>query len=117
MNNQFKSILFKRKYYAISFKLNYIMKSNLFKHRREKNIVNTDIDIDKKDNVVCVIPKQITLYDRFIFAKLKIRTKYVLLYKYFGKLHRDNKPAYIIFSPNGEIKYKQYYYNGEFKLS
>lgn len=95
----FKSILYKERYYAISFKLNYILKSNLFKiHRREYTFKR------KKNIIMC--------YNQFVFDKLMIRKKDVIEHLFFNKLHNDNGPAVIEYY-DGEIYKKQYYQNGK----
>lgn len=129
----FKSILFKEKYYAISYKLNFISKSNLFKKYQSKTI-------NQVDNKITYT----TRYNKFIYAKVKVvsiegnykhvnyysndqlhrsnrpaRVVYydncVILQQYYkyGKVHNDNGPAIICHYRNGMIKLIEYYQHGQ----
>lgn len=86
----FKSILFKTKYYPISYKLKFILKSNLSLFHISK----------------CVIPTpkilNLTYYityakNRFVFKNIKCvnNSENTTRYYEFNKLHRDNKPAVV----------------------
>lgn len=110
--NNFKSILFKTKYYPISFKLNYILSSNLFKldnkeYRFEDAIITKKLCISNDEYVIA--------FNKFILDKMKVilnrdNIKTESYYVNF-KMHRDNEPAYLEYK-NDVICYKVYYQNG-----
>lgn len=108
----YKSILFKGKYYPISYKLNFILSSNLFVLRREKNTITYNKDIKMHNIGVSIKCKQIVCYNKFILTNLKIRTDNYKLYIYYLKLHRINKPAIILYDGKN-ISMEYYYQHGE----
>lgn len=90
--NQFKSALFKERYYCISYKLNFIFNSNLFKiTRREYKLDN----VEYKDNVVKKGKRSGCCYNKFIFDKMMIKTSHGTTYTYFNELHNLDGPAYL----------------------
>lgn len=102
----FKSILFKGKYYPISFKLNYILRSCLFKVSKSKYpIYNEEFVKSQYDKMIC--------YDKFILSNFKLTTRVSnCIIKYYlsheRKLHRINKPARVCYQ--NKIKRTEAYY-------
>lgn len=90
--NSTKSILYKRKYYSISFKLSFITKFNL-KYKKEGVICSK---LNEKLN----ISNDILITDRFNFRKIIHSTTYGYTYYLFLKKHRDNKPASVVKKDN-----------------
>lgn len=133
----FKSILFKGKYYPITFKLNFILGCDLqISHKMKYVIESTTLcDVLKLSDST-----QFTLYSKFLFDKIKARNDKLLACYYFNKLHRDpklnieeeyiseddnsdndsdnddnsyDKPAYMEFHKNRNTKLMAYYQHGE----
>lgn len=122
----YKSLLYKQKYYPISFKLKYILSSNLNIKERYINYSALQLNHMRSD--------KIKFYSKFLFDKIKVWREYtVFYYEYFnlikkieyyknqvrrkayyrnGLLHRDNKPAYIEYDFNGRLIIKESYQNG-----
>lgn len=101
----FKSVLYKRKYYAISFKLNFLLKSNLFKEenklyniRHSRDIFNFTIR---------------NTHDKFILNRLIFHNNNssMIYYTLYGRIHRNNKPAYLNYYNNRLITEKYYQFN------
>lgn len=110
----FKSVLYKRKYYCISYKLNFILSSTLFKQETTKYKLNNIIL--KKRYRIRSRDYNITTYDRFIFNTIKITIiegclKSKRYYKQ-DKLHRDDKPAIKNYL-SGVIILEAYYKNNK----
>lgn len=99
LKNSIKSILFKTKYYSISYKLNFICNLNLFKQ---------DVRIYKPNTMY-------TYYNKFILDRYIVRhqdnNNSIEKYYYMAKPHRDNKPAVIRYKGD-KVMYEAYYQNG-----
>lgn len=112
MNQQFKSMLFKTKYYSISYKLNFILKSSLFKvDNKEYNLSYDITKLKCYDNFIHSSKCKLILYDKFIFRDMIIIYDNQVLFYQYNKLHRDKGPAVIITRDNSII-FCQYYKNG-----
>lgn len=107
---QFKSILYKVKYYAISFKLNFILSKDKFKITKDK--IKGKYITQDEDVILSMRCRPCVYYNKFILFKFTIVTKHYKEYYEYGRCHRDNKPAYIEYE-NNKIVVEQYYVNGK----
>lgn len=105
----YKSILFKEKYYSISFKLKFILKSNL-------NIrYNNNYIFRSKAYKYPIYCKSKFLFDKF---KCVNKSEYIIQYYTYGKhengndKHESDKPATIKYYSNGNVEYKIWCLNG-----
>lgn len=102
LKNQSKSLLFKERYYPISFKLSFISKSNFIQNRDNKYIFHNKL-------VSYIKPKaDIKTSNKFILDNLIIISKYSKCYRWGFKYHRLNKAAFIMYHKNGNIKHEEY---------
>lgn len=107
-----KSILYKQKYYAISYKLTFIFKMEFIRHKEKFILSNSKLGQFKKTQV----------YNRFIFDKYVSYDVYnsinvTEVHYFFKRLHRNNKPAVINRSNNNIVIYEGYYQNGDERLN
>lgn len=116
--NNFKSILFKQKYYCISYKLNYILKSNLFTPTTGLVTFHNP----RLMRTIFINCNEIQSYHKFILNKLiLIHTKNGRrkseLHKLDDRVYRDDGPALIFYHKNGTIKSKYYFEKKHCNLS
>lgn len=130
MNVQFKSILFKERYYSISFKLKFILKSNLNVSPNTQCNFKSEVllDMNMYDYTTIFISRSKFMLDKFIAYYnntidyhdnnyLDETTKYPHTnlfrtceqYLRDGFLHRDDKPADIEYRSNGDVMIEMYY--------
>lgn len=109
MYNQFKSITYKRKYYSISFKLNFILSSTLFKVEDKEYKMKDEKNHIMFRGIVSVV------YDRFIFNKVVYcrylnndNTRIEYHYEYDNHHSSNNLANYFVFENN--IKIVEGYY-------
>lgn len=112
MNNNFKSILYKSKYYSISYKLNFILKAKLFK--KENRWYKNNNLVPSLSNHFCDIlqTQDKFILDMIIYVNIESYMTRIY-YVYYGKLHRDNGPAVIEYNKNYCVREIQYYQHGK----
>lgn len=102
----YKSLLFKEKYYCISYKLKFILKSNLSEIRDTNcKLITSKEDIiymHSNSKFAFVTRKQMITFDEYESLE----------YYQYNKLHReDDKPTAILYC-EGKIKYIRFLKNG-----
>lgn len=106
-----KSLLYKTKYYSISYKLSFITKCNFKIHRGKYKIDNVEFKGDQtkiiQDNnsVIC--------YNPFVFDYLFVKSHNKQYYIYCNLFHRTDGPAIVEYDNNGDVKYEYYFQYGK----
>lgn len=104
-----KFILYKEKYYAIAYKLNFIFNLKLSVYNKRKY----------KFKCYSLCLKHRLIVDKYYFISTKYvkNMKYVnrrlIVYFKYNKCHRDNKPAKIWYYEDGNVAFYKYYIDGE----
>lgn len=109
---QSKSILFKERYYSISYKLNFILNYNLFKVvKSEYKLYNSICQHKFILDLVITNKVQYNYYSILEPITYIKRDKTTYQFYKYQLLHRDDGPAYIKFNKNKRCeKYYQYGY-------